>query len=95
MSRAVTEQEFTDWKLHPVTKVLMDLLDFKREEMRRNWEGGSYTDYNGKTMALINVANIGTCRGYAFVQELEYEQLLEMYDGEHIGAGPEGRSGSD
>jgi hypothetical protein len=92
---SVTEQEFTDWKLHPVTKALMALLDLKRDEMRRAWEGGSYTDYVSETMALINVANIGTCRGYAFVQELEYEQLLERYDDEHIGIGSEGRSGSD
>lgn len=59
----------------------MRLLEQKREELREQWEGGSFTDYSAETTVLVNVGNLGTCKGYAFVQELDYEQLSgELYD---------------
>lgn len=96
MSRAVTEEEFLDWKRHPVTQALMLVLAAKRERMRQDWEGGSFTDWDAPAMALTNVGNIGTCRGYAYVQELDYEQYLtEIDDGESKRVGPEGGSSAD
>ena len=71
----ITEEDFNAWLSHPVTKVVMKMLDGKREELRQQWEGGSFTDYASDTTALVNVGNLGTCKGYAFVQELTYEQL--------------------
>lgn len=92
----ITEEEFLDWKQHPVTKAVMELLAAKREQMRQDWEGGSFTDYDKGAMALVNVGNIGTCRGYAFVQDLDYEQYLtEIDDGESKRIGPAGSSGPD
>ena len=78
--RSVTEEEFKEWLLHPATKEVMALLEHKREELRRMWEGGSFTDYATDTTALVNVGNLGTCKGYAFVMELTYEDL-EIEDG--------------
>ena len=78
-----TEQEFNEWLQHPVTRELKRVLGKKREELRQNWEGGSFTDWEAGTMALVNVGNIGTCKGYAYVQEFDYEQYLtEIEDGE-------------
>lgn len=83
MNRAITEEEFNDWKQHPVTIAIMEMLSVKRENLRQDWEGGSFTDWEPETMALTNVGNIGICRGYAFVQELDYEDYLtEIDDGE-------------
>ena len=76
MSRAHTEEEFNEWKLHPVTKSVMKVLEAKREELRQHWEGGSFTDYSKDTTALVNVGNLGTCKGYAFVTNLTYEDYL-------------------
>ena len=83
---SVTEQEFNDWKQHPMTRELMRVLAAKREELRQAWEGGSFTDWQSESMALVNVGNIGTCRGYAYVQGLDYEQYLtEITDREKSG----------
>lgn len=93
--RAVTESEFIEWKSHPVTQAVMEVLSKKREQMRQDWEGGAFTDYDQSAMALVNVGNIGTCRGYAFVQELDYQAYLGEIDEQHIGTGAAGSSGSD
>jgi hypothetical protein len=77
------EEEFNEWKLHPVTQTILKLLQAKREELRQQWEGGSFTDYTQEGTVLINVGNLGTCKGYAFVTDLTYEQLTtELSDGE-------------
>jgi hypothetical protein len=80
MSRTFSEEEFLEWKSHPVTRAVMEILSKKREELRQLWEGGSFTDYEAATMALVNVGNIGTCKGYAFVQGLDYEQFIGEQD---------------
>ena len=79
--RALTEEEFNAWKLHPGTVALMKILNAKREALRQQWEGGSFTDYDRGTTTLLNVGNLGTCKGYAFVTDLTYEiYLLEIED---------------
>lgn len=96
--RAITEVEFEEWKSHPVTRAVMEILAKKRSEMRHSWEGGSFTDYDERAMALTNVGNIGTCKGYAFVQDLDYEQYVgEIDDGnpKRIGTSAAGSGGTD
>lgn len=80
MSRALTEEEFKEWKSHPGTQAVMEILSAKREALRQAWEGGSFTDYESATTALVNVGNIGTCKGYAFIMDLDYEQYLGERD---------------
>ena len=72
----IAEEEFNEWKAHPMTKELMRVLEMKREALRQAWEGGSFTDWQLPSMALANVGNIGECKGYSFVQDLDYEQYL-------------------
>lgn len=94
--RAMTEAEFNDWRLHPMTKALMEILEAKRELLRRQWEAGSFTDYEAATTALVNVGNVGLCRGYAFVSELTYEDYIaELDDGEYVGPRPQRGSSID
>jgi hypothetical protein len=78
----LTKEEFDDWKLHPTTKVVLGVLQAKREDLRQAWEGGSFTDYEKDGTILINVGNLGTCKGYAFITDLTYEQLIGELDGE-------------
>ena len=44
MSQVISEQEFLEWNSHPVTRAVMEILELKREALRRAWEGGSFTD---------------------------------------------------
>mgnify|MGYP003653856186 CR=1 FL=1 len=83
--RAPTEGEFKEWLVHPVTQQVMQMLQAKRETLRQQWEGGSFTDYAKDTTALVNVGNLGTCKGFAFVTDLDYETLIgEIDDGEQV-----------
>jgi hypothetical protein len=93
--RAVTEQEFNEWRGHPITQAIMEILAKKREDLRQAWEGGSFTDYDERAMALTNVGNIGICKGYAYVQELDYEQYTGEIDEQHVGVSPAGGSSAD
>jgi hypothetical protein len=97
MSRLPTEEEFLEWRSHPVTQYVMEVLHAKRESLRQQWEGGSFTDYAKDTTALVNVGNLGTCKGYAFVTDLDYEQLLTEIedDGEPKRIGPAGSGRAD
>jgi hypothetical protein len=72
----VNEEEFQEWLAHPVTKEVKQILAAKRQELRMMWESGSFTDYEKEGTILTNVANLGICRGYAFVEELNYPQYL-------------------
>lgn len=74
--RLPEENEFNEWLQHPVTQYVRALLDQKRDTLRKQWEGGSFTDYTKEATVLVNVANMGTCRGYAYVAELDYTDLM-------------------
>ena len=94
MTRAVTESEFKEWLTHPVTVAVKEILEKKREDLRQAWEGGSFSDYTIEGNVLTNVGNLGTCKGYAFVSELDFEgYTTEIEDEERVGAGTAGRSG--
>ncbi len=73
--RSVSEKEFSEWLEHPVTAAVREVLQAKREALRQQWEGGSFTDYEKDAAILVNVGNLGTCKGYAFVTDLTFEQL--------------------
>ena len=93
--RALTEAEFNEWKSHPGTQAVMEILSSRREALRQAWEGGSFTDYDKEGTVLVNVGNMGTCKGYAFVEELTYDQLLGELDEQRIGAETPGSSSAD
>ena len=94
--RIPTKEEFDAWRSDPVTEFVVALLHKKREELRQAWEGGSFTDYDKGTTALVNVGNLGTCKGYAFVTDLTYEDIeTETDDGEQERLGPPRSSGPD
>jgi hypothetical protein len=94
--RVPIEEEFKEWLRHPITQQVKQMLNVKREELRQQWEGGSFTDYAQETTALVNVGNIGTCKGYAFVTELDYETFIaEIDDGKQVGVETPGISSTD
>lgn len=92
----ITDREFLEWADHPVTRALRKALEKKRDTIRRQWEGGSFTDYEREGTVITNVANMGTCRGYEWVQELDFETLIgELDDGEYKRPEAVGESGAD
>lgn len=98
MSRAITEREFEEWQAHPVTAQIREMFNRMREEYRQAWEGGSFTDYETGGTILVNVGNLGTCRGLATFTDLTYDKYvteMEIDDGEQKRVGPEGSGSAD
>jgi hypothetical protein len=94
--RAVTEAEFNEWVQHPMTLALRETLRKKRETLKDLWEGGSFTDYTKDSTVLVNVGNLGTCKGYAFAMNFTYEDYVtELDDGESKRVGTEGSGSAD
>jgi len=90
----IEQEQFDAWLREPVTVALMKVLNAKREALRQDWEGGSFTDYSKDAAILVNVGNMGTCKGYAFVTDLDYEQLIGEIDGEESKRPPAPRGSS-
>ena len=79
---AITEEEFRAWKQLPATRILIAILQAKRENLRQRWESGAFTDYETAATVLVNVGNLGTCKGYAFVTDFTYDDYLTELDDE-------------
>ena len=75
MIRAVTPEEFIDWKQHPVTESFFKALNNKREELKENIVCSLYENeefVKGKIMFIKEM------------QEMTYEEFMEILaDGKH------------
>lgn len=80
----LTKEEFEGWLAHPATKALRARLSAERETRRQQWEGGAFTHYEGDITATVlrNVHETGYCKGLAFVETVELDDLQgESRDG--------------
>lgn len=58
------------------------MLERKRQERKDEWEHGVLSDWSKDTHVLLNAAAIGECKGYAFVQELDFDTFIGELDEE-------------
>jgi hypothetical protein len=63
-----TREAFEEWKFHPVTKKLFQLLINDSNDMKDGLVNGSYEDE-----AEVK----GRCRALAIILKLEYEDLFD------------------
>lgn len=69
----ISEAELKDWLQHPVTIEFRKVLNTKRAALREQWERSEPAAYTKDELILVNVANIGWCRGLAFAETFDYE----------------------
>lgn len=65
---AVSQDNFDEWKYHPVTKRLMKMLSADREAMKEGLVNNTFDDEQEVK---------GRCRAIAIILNLEYEDLFE------------------
>lgn len=70
-----TEQDFNDWRLHPVTKAVQELLRRWEEELKTRWAHGEFTDVSQYEAAIVNAKRVGQCEIIEHLKQLDYEQL--------------------
>lgn len=96
ISTQITEGDFTDWKLHPITEALMKYSAAKKQRLMERWADGEFSDGFDVGMAVKNAGATGACSIYKDLLELDFEELIgELDDGEYIRVVPKGQSGSD
>lgn len=92
-----TKEEFNEWRSHPCSVWVRQVLGLRREAYRQEWEGGSFSDLSAPGYAIRNAAQVGECRGLAFAQEMEYESFFQEIEnvGEQERAEAAGQGGVD
>ena len=55
----ITEQEWTDWKMHPVTVQYHKRLEQFLEDLKQQWVSGNFTSSTVDETAQMNASNIG------------------------------------
>jgi aminoglycoside phosphotransferase len=64
----VSQDNFDEWKQHPVTKRLMKMLSTDREAMKEGLVNNAFDDEQEVK---------GRCRAIALILNLDYEDLFE------------------
>lgn len=53
------EEEFKEWREHPVTVQFLKYLSGKREELKENWATGGFTGPSLEETAIRNAGAVG------------------------------------
>ena len=70
MKQVLTQEDFQEWRSHPVTKVFLKALNNNREQLKENLVNGSYEPNQELEVK-------GICKSVSNILELTYEQLME------------------
>lgn len=74
----ISEEMFLEWKSHPVTQALEQVLRQWVEEGKQNWAEGNYLSPETKP---LEDHNVGMIRAYTVVLNVDFEKLeMELID---------------
>ena len=77
-----TSLEWDEWKQHPCSEALRQVLRNWQDQLKEQWAAGQFTDLAQFGTAILNAKAIGNCEAFQRILELEYEQLeSELDDG--------------
>ena len=76
----ITEQEFKEWKVHPVTKAVINLLEAKLAEGKDAWSKGYFQGETVEKTAILNAMAVGKAQALEGVVELDYEIFVGEND---------------
>ncbi len=89
----LSEEEWASWLLHPVTRLLRQLLAQREEELKSQWSRGAFTAQDQFGTVIANSCAIGECKAYRGLLDLDHQQLIgEMSNEEHVVPGTPGPS---
>jgi hypothetical protein len=89
--RMPTEAEWNEWMHHPCTKRLRFWADQARTSLMEQWADGNFSAAFDMEMAVKNAGATGACSIYAYVRELDYNQIvIGASDEEQVGIDPSG-----
>lgn len=73
----ITEQEWTDWKMNPVTLCFNRRLETFLDSLKQQWVSGNFTAATSDETAQLNAVNIGKAQMAQDLLDLTFETLVE------------------
>ena len=73
----ITEQEWTDWKLNPVTICFNRRLEIFLDSLKQQWVSGNFTATTSDETVQLNAVNIGKAQMAQDLLDLQFETLVE------------------
>jgi len=73
----ITEQEWDDWKINPVTICFNRRLEAFLNSLKQQWVSGNFTAVSSDETAQLNAVNIGKAQMVQDLLDLTFETLVE------------------
>ena len=71
----MTEQEWAEWKQHPVTALFYRMLERQLNSTKESWVNGVFTDSNGDATIQANAKAIGQAQCLEDLIKMEADGL--------------------
>ncbi len=73
----VTEDQWVEWKINPVTLALRQFLAQARQGLMEQWAGRAFQGKTRDEVLTLNAAALGELLAYERVMDLELDQLQD------------------
>ena len=71
----ITNSEWQDWKLHKVTKQVLEVLEAKVNEGKEHWANGGFVGTSAEHTAIVNAMAVGKTQAMLAIINMDYETL--------------------
>lgn len=76
MAKEISQEEFLEWRSHPVTLALMEATRQRVEDFKQRWSKGEFFSAEGTFASQVLQAKaIGTCQSLEWFLNLEPEDI--------------------
>lgn len=75
-----SKEEFHQWRAHPVTSLLFNFLDSRREELKEMWASGNFSAPSLDEMAIRNAAAQGASSILSDILNLDSDSFRTYND---------------
>ena len=79
----IQEQDWAEWKQHPVTVRFYKFLEALREEVKENWAQSAYTSESGDETFQRNSYAIGQVETLDELKKASFEDIERALNEEH------------
>lgn len=76
----VSEEEFRDWLVHPVTVLFFAWCNSSREELKEAWASGVFKDSSGFVSAQANADAMARCDVLGRITNITHEEVTEKFN---------------
>lgn len=72
----MTDQEYKEWRSHPVTQEVLNHLSNQRQDLLEAWAEGVYTKESMEGTVQLNSEALGKVKAISYMLSLDYEEIV-------------------